>query len=96
MRTFDNYELQRRVDEVLFYVWDPIGISDQPYARAEYEDYIPQILKLLNENDAPEPISTYLADIIKNNMELSPNKSKCDEVALPLLEHKNAIKDGCA
>jgi hypothetical protein len=46
MRTFDNDELRRRVDEVLYYIWDPIGVSDQPYARGEYEGYVPKVLQL--------------------------------------------------
>jgi hypothetical protein len=96
MRTFDNDELRRRVDEVLYYVWDPISVADQPYARAEYEDYVSKVLQLVNENDISTPISTYLIDIVKTKMGLSPNEQKCGEVAILLLEHKNAIKEGCA
>jgi hypothetical protein len=29
-------------------------------------------------------------------MALTPNKQGCDEAAMLLLQHKNAIKDGCA
>ncbi len=28
-------ELEKRIDEVLYYVWDPIEVSDEPCARAE-------------------------------------------------------------
>ena len=28
-----------RVDEVLHYLWDPIGVSGVPAARDEYESY---------------------------------------------------------
>lgn len=34
-------ELYQRVDEVLHYVWDPIGVSDAPEARDEYFSYLP-------------------------------------------------------
>jgi hypothetical protein len=96
MRRFDNRELQRRVDEVLFYVWDPIGVSNEPYARGEYESYVPKILQLVEENDDIQPISTYLANIISTNMSLSPDKKQCDYTAEILLKHKMAVKEGRA
>lgn len=49
MRSFNKGELQRRVDEVLFYVWDPIGVSDEPFARGEYESYVPGIATLVEK-----------------------------------------------
>ena len=44
-------ELERRIDEVLFYVWDPIGVSDTPAARGEYSSYTMTILKYVLEED---------------------------------------------
>jgi hypothetical protein len=96
MREFDDNELSKRVDEVLFYVWDPIGVADQPYARGEYESYVPRVRQLVEENDEVRPISSYLASIVRDQMGLSPNKKRCDYAAELLLEHKRAIKDGCA
>ena len=29
----DQLELYKRIDEILFYKWDPIGISDGDWAR---------------------------------------------------------------
>jgi hypothetical protein len=96
MRTFDNRELQRRVDEVLYYVWDPIGVSDAPCARGEYDSYVPQVLKLVLENDKVKPISEYLADIVTTQMNSTPDRKRCDYAAELLLEHKRAIKEGLA
>jgi hypothetical protein len=96
MIEFDDKELSRRVDEVLFYVWDPIGVADEPYARAEYESYVPEIRELLERNDDIGPISSHLAEIATESMGLSPNKQKCDYTAELLLRHKQAIKEGCA
>ena len=96
MRTFDNNELRKRVDEVLYYIWDPIGVSDQPFACAEYEDYVSGVLQLVNDNDDPAPVSAHLADIVDINMALISNRQRGDAVAALLLQHKNAIKEGCA
>jgi hypothetical protein len=95
-RTSNPDELRRRVDEVLYYVWDPIGVADEPFARAEYESYVPKVLELLVSQDDPVLISVYLADIIKTRMGLSPNMPLCDQTASLLVEHKRAIKEGCA
>jgi len=96
MRQFDDKELSRRVDEVLYYVWDPIGVSDEPYARGEYQSYVPKVCQLVEQNDDIAPISSYLADIERDQMGLSPNKKQCDYTAELLLMHKQAIKEGCA
>ena len=96
MIEFDNRELYRRVDEVLFYVWDPIGVSDEPCARWEYKSYAPKVLQLVEQNDDPSPIANYLAEIESNQMGISSNEEHCTRVAELLLQHKDAIKEGLA
>lgn len=68
MITFDRDELRKRVNEVLFYIWDPIGVSPEPFARAEYDAYVSPVLQLLNENDTINPISEYLDTIMISQM----------------------------
>lgn len=36
-------EMETRVSEILFYVWDPIGVNRMPACRNEYEQYVPII-----------------------------------------------------
>lgn len=59
MRTFDDRELSRRVDEVLYYIWDPIGVSEEPFARAEYESYVPKVLELVEKGNFRIPFNYY-------------------------------------
>jgi hypothetical protein len=96
MRAFDNDELRKRVDEVLYYVWDPIGVSDEPYARGEYENYVPNVLQLVINHDDINPISDHLASIVKERMGLSLDEHRCQETAALLLRHKKAILEGRA
>ena len=96
MRKFNTNELEKRVAEVLFYVWDPIGVSPEPFARGEYEGYVQEVLRLVEQNDTIESISSYLVKIISDYMSLSPDKKHCDDTAKLLLEHKQAIKEGLA
>jgi hypothetical protein len=96
MRIFDNNELQKRVDEVLFYIWDPIGVSHEPEARGEYWSYVGQVLELVEKNNCIEPISDHLVNIVNDKMGISADKNQCDHTAELLLRHKKAIKDGLA
>ena len=95
-RTSRPDELLRRVDEVLFYVWDPIGVAGEPFARAEYDSYVPKVLELLVGTDFPQPITDYLASIVTDKMGFSPNLKHCEHTAELLLKHKKAIMEGCA
>ena len=96
MAEFDDKELTRRVDELLYYVWDPIGVANEPYARGEYASYVPMVRQFVERNDEIRPISSYLATVVRDQMGLSPNNEQCDFTAELLLKHKQAIKDGCA
>ena len=53
-------ELRRRVDEVLFYIWDPIGVSNEPCARGEYTGYVAPVLGRLLGDNAEASVSAYL------------------------------------
>jgi hypothetical protein len=94
MKAFDNHELERRVDEVLYYIWDPIGVSDQPCAREEYGSYVPYVLQLVEHSDDADLISADLANIVRANMGLSPDTAQCDRAANMLLRHKWAVQQG--
>ena len=96
MVEFASDELLRRVDEVLFYAWDPIGVSDDPSARHEYRSYVPAVLALVQRDVAVEEISAHLKDIVSSKMGLIPDDSRCDQAATLLIRHKQAIEDGCA
>jgi len=90
-------EMYRRVDEVLYYIWDPIGSSDEPFARGEYSNYVPSILGLVLQNDDPAPIVARLTEIMRDWMGLTVNvldKALCERTAKLLLRHKEAVKQG--
>jgi hypothetical protein len=84
-------ELYKRIDEVLFYKWDPIGISDGDWARDEYQSYLPQVFRLALEADTPEPIANYLTVVTTENMGLSAAKEHDLKIASLILEIKEEI-----
>lgn len=44
-------KLYQRIDEVVHYLWDPIGISDSPGARDEYHSYLTGIYGNVKADD---------------------------------------------
>ncbi len=90
----EQKELYRRVDEILTYVWDPIGVSKVPTARDEYQGYLPQVFKLIIENKSSKIIAEYLSKIEEELMGM-PNWTSIEdtiEIAELLIEHYDWIK----
>jgi hypothetical protein len=85
-----NYteELRRRVDEILYYIWDPIGVAAEPSTRDEYERYVAELVSLLERNADSKQIAAYLDDIARNRMGLQPNDKHSLAVARLVLAWK--------
>ncbi|MBB1420186.1 hypothetical protein H5187_23545 [Pseudoalteromonas sp. SG44-1] len=83
--------LYRRVDEILFYLWDPIGVCDIPMARDEYQSYLPKVFKLLLNDPKEHEVSAYLIKVETGSMGMSANSKKALEVARILIETKEAL-----
>lgn len=81
-------ELRLRADEVLYYLWDPIGVSGAPMARDEYSAYASNVVAMLLAGDASNTIADYLGKIRTEHMSLDPNRSDDEKVAKRLLEWK--------
>lgn len=85
-------DLYRAVDEVLFYIWDPIGASCAPEARDEYQAYLPQVYGLLAEGALDAEIASYLGSVTEY-MGLSPNSKHDAEVVEVLLRWRSIINE---
>ena len=86
-------ELTNRVDEVLYYLWDPIGVSDEPCARGEYSTYVGSFLSLLI-NEKEEKIAKRLSEIETTSMGLSKNENTNKLIAKRLIEELYAVQEG--
>jgi hypothetical protein len=87
----DQLELYKRIDEVLFYKWDPIGISDGDWARDEYQSYLPRVFAHAMESDSPEPIAKYLGVVSTESMGLSAAPEHDLNIAQMIIEIKNGL-----
>lgn len=85
-------ELGQRVDEVLHYVWDPIGVATAPEARDEYSGYAMRVLGLLLESKPPEAIAAYLAEVEHGGMGLSTRPEHAMRIATLLIRWKLVLQ----
>lgn len=85
--------LYRAVDEVLHYVWDPIGVSHVPQARDEYHSYLPLVFQLLQGDSKADEIAKYLSNVAVDRMGLSANVEHDLAVAQLLVEWRQLISE---
>lgn len=87
-------ELYQRLDEVIHYIWDPIGISHFPEARDEYHTYLPEIYARLKVGEK-DSIVEYMKWVVTDSMGMVFNRERAEQVADILLHWKDVvIKDG--
>ena len=84
-------ELERRVDEVLFYIWDPFGFKGEPFARTEYRNYVEEVLNCLQVAKSSDEISALLIEIVENRMGLVFSPEISQTVGKLLFRHKKTI-----
>jgi hypothetical protein len=87
----EQMELYRATDEVLHYIWDPIGVATAPNARDEYWGYLPQVFRMLLNDEPDVKIIEYLVTIETEKMGLNSNKKKAEEVVEILNDYKEKI-----
>jgi len=84
-------ELFRRIEEVVHYIWDPIGISEYPGARDEYHSYLTAIYGNVKSEDL-ESLVEYMKWVV-GNMGLTFNKEDASKAAHVMLEWKRHLDD---
>jgi hypothetical protein len=86
-------ELYKRCDEVLHYIWDPIGVAGTPQARDEYCSYLPQVFASVRDNADPKDIVAQLIAIEQERMGFLPNPEHARAVVKVLMEWRQWIWD---
>jgi hypothetical protein len=84
-------ELRMRVDEILHYIWDPIGVRGEPHARDEYDSYVPEVYSLLQSGAAAEQIAARLDKIATERMGLNSNLKHSLLTAHNLLDWRTTL-----
>lgn len=60
-------------------------------ARDEYQSYVPQVVKLLNESADAEQIASYLNEVVTKRMGLSENADAALQIVAVLLDWKAVL-----
>jgi hypothetical protein len=84
-------ELHTRINEVLHYIWDPIGVRGEPNARDEYDAYVPQVYSLLQAGATAEQIAVRLDEIATERMGLNSNTKHSLLTAHNLLDWQTTL-----
>ena len=87
----NDAELYRRVEEVVYYIWDPIGVCEIPQARDEYNGYMMAIFGRVKAGKE-EDIVDFMRWAASENMGLSfdeVNARKAAKVMLAWNQHIN-------
>lgn len=59
------------VRDILFRVWDPIGVNDNELCRDEYESYAPAVVQLLLSGADEYKLASRLSDFQRVSMGMS-------------------------
>lgn len=73
----DQLALYKRIDEILWEDWDPIGVSDIEEARDEYQSYLPGIFALALDRCDVDEIADRLHLIERQAMGMTGNWDHC-------------------
>lgn len=74
-------EIYKRIDEILWEEWDPIGVNEYREARDEYSSYLHGVAELKSSNAGSEIIAHHLLSIEIDPIGLSGNLANCRRVA---------------
>lgn len=88
----DQLEFYKKIDEILFYKWDPIGISDTDWARDEYQSYLPKVFSMAMEHQTPDNIAEYLTLVATESMGLSAAREHDRAIAELIMEVKDSLE----
>jgi hypothetical protein len=61
-------KLERCVSEILFYVWDPIGVNGMAACRDEYDGYVPLIVAYLRRNRNEFSLNAVMMHLVQNEI----------------------------
>jgi len=89
-------ELNRRCDEILHYIWDPIGVAWAAATRDEYHSYRAQVVLLVKGDATREQIVDHPLSIERDRMALPGNPERARLAADVLLDWRRLLWEHAA
>lgn len=84
LTTAHDFLLFKRIDDILWFDWDPIGVNDIA-PRDEYQSYVPEIFRLLKSNVDKKEIADRLFRLETETMGMVGNMKRCLKIADEIL-----------
>jgi len=79
-----DFVLYKRIDDVLWFDWDPIGVNDIA-PRDEYQSYVPEIFSLVKAKEDRQVIADRLLKLETEDMGMSGTIENCLRIADKIL-----------
>ncbi len=86
-------QLLQRINEVLQYIWDPIGVREVPEAYDEYISYADTIWRAVLKGQSKAELSAYLTSVTTERMGLDPRPEHDDKIAAIILDWARFLKE---
>ena len=77
-------EIYKKIDDLLYYEWNPIGGEDLP--RDEYQSYTPHIFSLKIQGANKIKIAEHLFYLESVTIGMTGTMKNCEEIAQKILE----------
>ena len=61
-------EIQDSIRQVLVHDWDPIGVSDNPKLRDEYDSYVAPVYRILAGSRSEQELTEFLFQTVRDTM----------------------------
>jgi hypothetical protein len=94
MRVAELEELRRRIDEVLFYVWDPLAFSPSPHARDEFRRFVPKIFEMLTSGRDAYALAAHLSDLESGMLAAPADEARARAAAELMIAHRDLLEGG--
>ena len=85
--------LLKAIDEVLHYIWDPIGIADTPEARDEYQGYTGPVFTMLRAGASESELSNHLQTISDGRIGMGKSQNASDRAAAALVAWRDFVNE---
>lgn len=74
-------DLHKRIDEILFYKWDPIRVSNSNWPRDEYTLYVNEVMELAVNSTTHQPLAEHLERLAAEVIGCPVSKGRTYKVA---------------
>jgi len=89
---YNKCSLYEHVRYVILNEWDPIGIRGFEEAQDEYDSYVPEVCRLLEDNADLNSLFDYLWQLETGHMGLPGDRGKTTEISNRLIDINDMYK----